>query len=64
MNPEDAEYEMLKSYISNLDDGLIVNGADDFSKLFPEICQRILKREWDVLKKEIAEFKVIQSSSP
>ncbi|WP_297769973.1 hypothetical protein [uncultured Alcanivorax sp.] len=55
MNPGDPDYEELQNYMYNfllVSDGGVI---DKYSKNaeFVELCQKILKREWDRLKLDI-----------
>lgn len=53
MNPQDPDYQELQdclyAYLQADDD----HGKYAANPRYVEVCQRILKREWDVLKKEI-----------
>ena len=55
MNPEDPEYQTLQKYMYNY---LMASEGDTIDKYsqnaaFVELCQKILKREWDRLKSDI-----------
>jgi hypothetical protein len=54
MNPEDRDYQILRSSMSAVvksTDGM--TEKDDGMGTYIETCQKILKREWDVLKGEL-----------
>jgi len=54
MNPKDPDYDELHSCLYKFLSAATHEDKFASNPQFVEVCQRILKREWDVLKSEIA----------
>jgi hypothetical protein len=54
MNPNDQDYGELERCLYNFLDARTVDEKFAANLPFVRVCQRILKREWEVLKAEIA----------
>ena len=53
MNPDDIDYRELQSCMYNFLEAEDDEGQYAANPEFVAVCQRILKREWEVTKREI-----------
>jgi len=56
MNPNDPDYQELHDSMAHYVDNAEPEKIGAAHKRFTAVCQRILKREWEVLKKELSQI--------
>jgi transcriptional regulator of heat shock response len=56
MNPADRDYEILRTAMHGCMETVDIEVITEEREKYIRVCQKILKREWEVLKKELGEL--------